>query len=82
MSCGLVETHGRPHTEEKLDGLEVIPRKTITYRAADFGELDLRAVLDRAPKSRWSTSWHMPRARKRKRQTLADIEELLEPAST
>jgi len=45
----LVETHGRPHTQAKLDGLEVIPRRPITYRGSEFGELDLPAVLDRAP---------------------------------
>jgi two-component system sensor histidine kinase KdpD len=44
-----VETHGRPHTQAKLDGLEVIPRRQITYRGSEFGELDLQAVLDRAP---------------------------------
>jgi len=44
-----VETHGRPHTQAKLDGLEVIPRRQIAYRGSEFGELDLQAVLDRAP---------------------------------
>jgi len=44
-----VETHGRPHTQAKLDGLEVIPRRQITYRGSEFGELDLQAVLDQAP---------------------------------
>jgi two-component system sensor histidine kinase KdpD len=44
-----VETHRRPRTEEKLAGLEVIPRKTIGYRGAEFTELDVRAVLDRSP---------------------------------
>ena len=46
---GFVETHGRPHTAERLDGLEVIPRRMITYRGAEFAELDLQAVLARAP---------------------------------
>src|ERR1700689_1757883 len=44
-----VETHGRPHTEQQLEGLEVVPRKTIAYRGAEFTELDVAAVLDRAP---------------------------------
>ncbi len=44
-----VETHSRPHTEEKLKDLEVLPRKSITYRGAEFAELDLQAVLDRRP---------------------------------
>ncbi|MDP9094252.1 MAG: DUF4118 domain-containing protein [Actinomycetota bacterium] len=44
-----VETHGRPHTAEQLEGLEVIPRRMISYRGSEFAELDLQAVLDRAP---------------------------------
>ena len=44
-----VETHDRPNTVKQLEGLEVIPRRTITYRGTDFDELDLRAVLDRRP---------------------------------
>jgi two-component system sensor histidine kinase KdpD len=44
-----VETHGRPHTEEQLVGLEVVPRRLIEYRGATFSELDVQAVLDRAP---------------------------------
>jgi two-component system sensor histidine kinase KdpD len=44
-----VETHGRQRTEEKLTGLEVIPRRTVTYRGSQFTELDLPAVLARAP---------------------------------
>ncbi len=44
-----VETHGRPHTEQQLEGLEVVPRRRITYRGAEFSELDVAAVLARAP---------------------------------
>src|SRR5215468_5583046 len=44
-----VETHGRPRTKEKLAGLEVIPRRTVTYRGSQFTEMDLPAVLARAP---------------------------------
>jgi two-component system, OmpR family, sensor histidine kinase KdpD len=46
---GFVETHGRPRTMERLDGLEIIPRRMISYRGTEFAELDLQAVLDRAP---------------------------------
>ena len=44
-----VETHGRPRTEEKLAGLEVVPRRTVTYRGSQFTEMDLPVVLARAP---------------------------------
>jgi two-component system sensor histidine kinase KdpD len=46
---GFVETHGRPHTEEQIRGLEVVPRKTVDYRGARFEEMDLDAVLARQP---------------------------------
>ncbi|GAA4585932.1 sensor histidine kinase KdpD [Planotetraspora phitsanulokensis] len=46
---GLVETHGRPHTVELLDGMEIIPRKTMEYRGTTFSELDVEAVIERAP---------------------------------
>ena len=43
------ESHGRPQTESLLDGLEVIPRKQLTYRGATFEEMDVDAVLARKP---------------------------------
>jgi two-component system sensor histidine kinase KdpD len=44
-----VETHDRQHTAEQLEGLEVVPRRPITYRGSEFTELDVPAVLARAP---------------------------------
>ncbi|MCW2495756.1 ATP-binding protein [Jatrophihabitans sp.] len=44
-----VETHARPNTLKQLEGLEIIPRQVIAYRGTDFEELDVQAVLDRAP---------------------------------
>ena len=46
---GYVETHGRPHTEAALPGLEVLPRRHLEYRGAQLTELDVEAVLERAP---------------------------------
>src|SRR4051794_38193782 len=46
---GYVECHGRPHTEEQVHGLEVMPRASRTYRGARFTEMDLDAVLERRP---------------------------------
>ncbi|MGZ4641993.1 MAG: DUF4118 domain-containing protein [Blastococcus sp.] len=46
---GFVETHGRIHTAEKMAGLEVIPRRMVTYRGTQLTEMDLPAVLARAP---------------------------------
>ncbi|MEV0801340.1 DUF4118 domain-containing protein [Kribbella sp. NPDC050281] len=46
---GFVETHGREHTAEMLEGLEIVPRRIIDYRGASFTEMDLDAVLARRP---------------------------------
>jgi len=46
---GFVETHGRPHTAELIEGLEVIPRAKLPYRGTVFEEMDLGAVLARKP---------------------------------
>ena len=40
-----VETHGRPHTEGLLTGLEVIPSAKVPHRGALKEEMDLGAVL-------------------------------------
>ncbi|MFI6920057.1 DUF4118 domain-containing protein [Nonomuraea spiralis] len=47
---GFVETHGRPRTAALLEGMEVIPRKTLRYRGTTFTELDTEAVIARRPK--------------------------------
>jgi two-component system sensor histidine kinase KdpD len=44
-----VETHGRKHTADLIEGLEVVPRARIPYRGSVFEEMDLDAVLARRP---------------------------------
>ncbi|MFE8948697.1 DUF4118 domain-containing protein [Streptomyces sp. NPDC007856] len=44
-----VEHHHRPRTEVMLHGLEQVPRKEIEYRGGVFTEMDVDAVLRRAP---------------------------------
>lgn len=46
---GLVETHGRAATVAKLGDLEIIPRRVVEYRGTTLAELDVDAVLARAP---------------------------------
>ncbi|MGB8020237.1 MAG: sensor histidine kinase KdpD [Candidatus Nanopelagicales bacterium] len=46
---GFVETHGRAHTAELVEGLELVPRQVIEHRGASFTEMDLAAVLARRP---------------------------------
>src|SRR4051812_25961568 len=45
----LVETHGRRHTANMIGDLEVVARKRIAYRGAEFTEMDLDALLARGP---------------------------------
>ena len=46
---GLLETHGRKLTATMAEGLEIVPRRTMTHRGATFTEMDLDAVLARHP---------------------------------
>ncbi|MGW8566561.1 DUF4118 domain-containing protein [Isoptericola sp. NPDC055881] len=46
---GLVETHGRSGTAAKVGDLEVVPRRDVTYRGTTLTELDVDAVVARAP---------------------------------
>ena len=49
MVVGLVESHGRALTEGQVGDLEIVPRRTIDYRGAEFTEMDVDAVLARRP---------------------------------
>jgi two-component system, OmpR family, sensor histidine kinase KdpD len=46
---GYIEPHGRAETIEQVDGLEVLPRRTVVYRGRPLEEMDLPAVLARGP---------------------------------
>jgi two-component system sensor histidine kinase KdpD len=46
---GLLETHGREETARRAEGLEQLPRRRLTYRGTTFEDLDVPAVLVRAP---------------------------------
>ena len=46
---GYVETHGRQHTTEQIANLDVLPRAYFTHRGQTFEEMDLQAILQRAP---------------------------------
>ncbi|HEU5332700.1 MAG TPA: ATP-binding protein [Actinocrinis sp.] len=49
LVVALVETHGRSHTEARLEGLEVVPPLVRPYRDRELREMDLDAVLARRP---------------------------------
>jgi two-component system sensor histidine kinase KdpD len=44
-----VEDHGRALTAERVGELSVLPRLELSYRGAQFEEMDLDAVLERRP---------------------------------
>ena len=46
---GYVETHNRKETAALVDGVELIPRKTYTYKSATVQEMDLDAIIARKP---------------------------------
>ena len=46
---GYVETHGRAETAALIEGLEMVPRRSIEYRGVPVEEMDLDAILARRP---------------------------------
>jgi len=46
---GFVETHGRGETASQVGDLEVVPRRQIAYRGVTLEEMDIDAVIARAP---------------------------------
>jgi two-component system sensor histidine kinase KdpD len=46
---GYLETHGRAETLAQAEGLELIPRRHLTYRGTPLEEMDLPAVIARGP---------------------------------
>lgn len=49
VAIGYLETHGRSETLAQANGLEFIPRRRVEYRDTVLEEMDLPAVLRRAP---------------------------------
>jgi two-component system sensor histidine kinase KdpD len=48
---GLLETHGRAETAHLAEGLPMVPRRRVLYRETVLEEMDLPAILSRAPES-------------------------------
>jgi two-component system, OmpR family, sensor histidine kinase KdpD len=46
---GYLEPHDRPETAAQAGGLEILPRRGITYRGNRLEEMDLIGILERAP---------------------------------
>lgn len=46
---GLLETHGREETAKLSEGLDILPRKTVSYKGVELSEMDLEGLLGRKP---------------------------------
>ncbi|WCI07605.1 DUF4118 domain-containing protein [Arthrobacter sp. OVS8] len=71
--------HGRSETRALLEGLEIIPPRRIPYRGTEFEEMDLDAVLARAPGTAIVDEYahsNIPGSRNPKRWQ--DVDELLD----
>jgi two-component system sensor histidine kinase KdpD len=49
VAVGYLESHGRVETLAQAEGLEIVPRRRLTYRGTPLEEMDLPAVLARRP---------------------------------
>jgi two-component system sensor histidine kinase KdpD len=49
VAIGYMEPHKRPETSALAEGLETVPRRRLTYRGTGLEEMDLPALLARAP---------------------------------
>ncbi|MEJ5053639.1 sensor protein KdpD [Sphingobacterium sp. MYb382] len=49
VKIGYVETHNRAETVALLDGLPIIPRRSLFYKGKELEELDLQAIINLRP---------------------------------
>lgn len=49
VKIGYIETHGRPDTVAKAEGLPMIPRRTLFYKGKELEEMDVTAVINAHP---------------------------------
>jgi len=49
VKIGFIETHNRKETHDLLDGLPLVPRRTLFYKGKHVEELDLQAVINLRP---------------------------------
>ena len=49
VKIGYIETHNRKETHELLEGLPIIPRRTIFYKGKQLEEMDVQAIINLRP---------------------------------
>jgi len=75
---GIVETHGRAETEALTRGHEIVPRRGMQYEGRTLQEMDLDALLARAPRLALVDELaHTNAAGSRHPKRYQDVEELL-----
>src|SRR6478752_1936702 len=78
ITVAIALDHGRPDTRALMAGLEIIPPRHLSYRGAEFEEMDLDAVLARSPETAVVDEYahtNVPGSRNQKRWQ--DVDELL-----
>src|SRR5262249_42332059 len=76
--AGVVETHGRKETNALLDGLEIVPLRSIAYKSRGLEEMDLDALIERRPRLALVDELaHSNVAGSRHPKRYLDVEELL-----
>lgn len=49
VKIGYIETHNRKETHDLLEGLPVIPRRTLFYKGKELEEMDVQAIINLRP---------------------------------
>ncbi|GAQ48266.1 histidine kinase [Flavobacterium psychrophilum] len=49
VKIGYIETHNRKETQELIDGLPIIPRRTLFYKGKQLEEMNLQAIINLRP---------------------------------
>jgi two-component system sensor histidine kinase KdpD len=49
VKIGFIETHNRRETHELLDGLPIVPRRTLFYKGKELEEMDVQAIINLRP---------------------------------
>jgi len=49
VKIGYIETHNRKETHELLNGLPIIPRRTIFYKGKELEEMNVQAIINLRP---------------------------------
>jgi two-component system, OmpR family, sensor histidine kinase KdpD len=49
VKIGYIETHNRKETQDLIEGLPIIPRRTLFYKGKQLDEMDLQAIINLRP---------------------------------